>query len=105
MAGTSIMDRTDPPANPPPDPPGAHAPGSPGTPGSPKPTAPHPTRHSTSTRLLVTLGVIFLSVFLFLRTFAVEPFGVPTGSMAPTLIGNHREGFCPRCEHPIRVGI
>ena len=40
---------------------------------------------------------IFLVVFLFLRVGFVEPFGVPTGSMAPTLIGNHREGPCPRC--------
>jgi signal peptidase I len=48
---------------------------------------------------------VFLVVFLFLRTFAVEPFGVPTGSMAPTLIGNHRAGACPRCGYPVRVGL
>lgn len=56
-------------------------------------------------RLLLTLSVAFVCVFLFLRVFAVEPFGVPTGSMAPTLIGNHREVRCPRCGHPIRVGF
>ena len=32
---------------------------------------------------------------LFLRTMAVEPFGVPTGSMAPTLSGNHRAADLP----------
>jgi signal peptidase I len=36
--------------------------------------------------------------------FAVEPFGVPTGSMAPALIGNHREAPCPRCGYPVRLG-
>ncbi len=35
---------------------------------------------------------------------AIEPFGVPTGSMAPTLIGNHKVAACPRCGFVIRVG-
>ena len=56
-------------------------------------------------RMLLTVGVGFVALFLFLRTFALEPFGVPTGSMAPTLIGNHREGACPRCGYPVRVGF
>ena len=47
-------------------------------------------------RLLATIAIVFLIVFLFLRVGFVEPFGVPTGSMAPTLIGNHREAPCPR---------
>lgn len=46
----------------------------------------------------------FVCFFLLVRVIAVEPFGVPTGSMAPALIGNHREGPCPRCGHPVRVG-
>ena len=62
-------------------------------------------RDRSNTRLLLTLSVGFVSLFLFLRTFAVEPFGVPTGSMAPALIGNHREGACPRCGFPVRVGF
>ena len=56
-------------------------------------------------RLILTAGTGFLILFLFLRTFAIEPFGVPTGSMAPALIGNHREGPCPRCGYPVRVGF
>lgn len=56
-------------------------------------------------RLLATIAIVFLIVFLFLRVGFVEPFGVPTGSMAPTLIGNHREAPCPRCGYPVRVGI
>lgn len=74
--------------------------------GGRSPPKSHPRRPPVSNwRILLTIAVGFLTVFLFLRTFAVEPFGVPTGSMAPALIGNHREGPCPRCGHPIRVGI
>jgi len=62
-------------------------------------------RHASPPRLLATVAVVFLIVFLFIRVGFVEPFGVPTGSMAPTLIGNHREGPCPRCGFPVRVGI
>jgi signal peptidase I len=39
-------------------------------------------------------------VFLF-RTFVAEPFGVPTGSMGPTLLGRHKVGVCPECGKPI----
>ena len=55
-------------------------------------------------RRLVESLVLFISAILFLRTVAVEPFGVPTGSMAPTLVGNHRALACPRCGYPVRVG-
>ena len=64
-----------------------------------------PRRYTSPPRMLATIAVIFLVVFLFVRVGFVEPFGVPTGSMAPTLIGNHREAPCPRCSHPVRVGI
>ena len=68
-------------------------------------TAAEPTRPHVSTfRLLLTVSAAFVCIFLFLRVFAVEPFGVPTGSMAPSLIGNHRECPCPRCGLPVRVG-
>jgi signal peptidase I len=59
----------------------------------------------TAPRIRAAVAIVFLVVFLFLRVGFVEPFGVPTGSMAPTLIGNHREAGCPRCGYPIRVGI
>lgn len=64
-----------------------------------------PRRHASPPRMLATVSIVFLVVFLFVRVGFVEPFGVPTGSMAPTLIGNHREGPCPRCGYPVRVGI
>jgi signal peptidase I len=58
---------------------------------------------SASRRLTESL-IIFVGAILFLRALAVEPFGVPTGSMAPTLHGNHKCTDCPRCGFPIRVG-
>ncbi len=58
---------------------------------------------SPSRRLTESL-IIFVGAILFLRAVAVEPFGVPTGSMAPTLHGNHKCVDCPRCGFPIRVG-
>lgn len=56
-------------------------------------------------RRLAQWAVLGLSGFLLIRTAGVEPFGVPTGSMALTLLGNHREGFCPRCDERVCVGV
>jgi signal peptidase I len=55
-------------------------------------------------RRLAESLVLFLCAILFLRTVTVEPFGVPTGSMAPTLCGNHKALACPRCGYPVRIG-
>lgn len=65
---------------------------------------PTKTLPATSRRRLVESAVLFISAILFLRTVTVEPFGVPTGSMAPTFCGNHRALACPRCGYPVRVG-
>jgi signal peptidase I len=92
------MDRPEPPLElPPPD-----DPAPPPAVAVPKPEEEH--LHVSAPRLLFTVAITFTIIFLFLRTAAVEPFGVPTGSMAPALIGNHRECPCPRCTYPIRVG-
>lgn len=74
-------------------------------PTKPPQPAPHPPlRHATPFRVLLVVIVVFSGLFLVLRTVAVEPFGVPTGSMAPSLIGHHRDGPCPRCGYTVRVG-
>lgn len=39
------------------------------------------------------------------RTFAVEAYVVPTGSMAPTLLGVHREATCANCRFRFVVGV
>ena len=48
-----------------------------------------------------------LAVFcvLLVRTFSAEAYVVPTGSMAPTLLGLHREIDCPNCQFLFVVGI
>jgi len=56
-------------------------------------------------RLLLSVGGGLICTFLFLRAIVLEPFGVPTGSMAPALIGHHRQGICPRCDFLVRVGF
>ena len=50
------------------------------------------------------LVVLCLSILLF-RTFAAEAYIVPTGSMAPTLLGNHREVICPNCDFHVSMGL
>jgi signal peptidase I len=50
---------------------------------------------------LITLS---LSILLF-RTFAAEAYVVPTGSMAPTLLGIHRTIVCPNCQMHFVTGM
>jgi signal peptidase I len=40
--------------------------------------------------------IAFVLAFLF-RTFEAEAFVIPTGSMAPTLMGKHKDLACPMC--------
>jgi signal peptidase I len=46
--------------------------------------------------------IAFVLAFLF-RTFEAEAFVIPTGSMAPTLMGRHKDVVCPMCGHHFRV--
>lgn len=47
------------------------------------------------------LGILVI----VLRTFTAEAYVVPTGSMAPTLLGIHRESTCGNCEFRFAVGL
>jgi signal peptidase I len=53
------------------------------------------------------LGCIILGVGLAVvgRVFLIDSYQVPTGSMAPTLLGHHRECNCPRCGYLVQVGL
>ena len=47
--------------------------------------------------------VAFILALLF-RAFLAEAFVIPTGSMAPTLMGAHKDLFCDECGTPFQVG-
>jgi signal peptidase I len=50
-------------------------------------------------------SIVFALILAFLfRTFEAEAFVIPTGSMAPTLYGRHKEATCPKCGSHICVG-
>ena len=61
-------------------------------------------KHKESTRDTVE-SILFAFVLAFLfRTFEAEAFVIPTGSMAPTLYGRHKESTCSECGFSIVVG-
>src|SRR5262249_21564096 len=41
--------------------------------------------------------VVAMILALLVRGFEAEAFVIPTGSMAPTLMGRHKEVACPQC--------
>jgi signal peptidase I len=49
-----------------------------------------------------SIVIAFVLAFLF-RTFEAEAFVIPTGSMAPTLQGRHKDLLCENCGYRIRA--
>ncbi|MEX0978110.1 MAG: S26 family signal peptidase, partial [Pirellulales bacterium] len=50
-----------------------------------------------------SVAIAFILAFLF-RTFEAEAFVIPTGSMAPTLMGAHKDLLCPECGYQYPAG-
>src|SRR3984957_13511548 len=80
-------------------------------PPSPSPTDPLPASRSprsagaqrTIRETVESIIVAFVLAFLF-RTFEAEAFVIPTGSMAPTLQGRHKDLNCPKCGTHFTIG-
>lgn len=66
--------------------------------------APRDAGPAFTTRRVLEASVLALSFVLLFRALGAEPYEVPTGSMAPALLGHHRATTCPRCGHSVRVG-
>jgi signal peptidase I len=60
--------------------------------------------HAGPVRQTVELLVVLALGVLLARNFSAEAYVVPTGSMAPTLLGQHREINCSNCGIPYMVG-
>ncbi|QDT67455.1 signal peptidase I [Planctomycetes bacterium MalM25] len=63
--------------------------------GVPEPTAAQLSRRG-GRETMDALVVAFVLAFL-IRTYVAEAFVIPTGSMAPTLMGQHKDVFCDQC--------
>jgi signal peptidase I len=57
----------------------------------------------TARETVESIVIAFVLAFLF-RTFEAEAFVIPTGSMAPTLMGRHMDLKCPKCGYHYQVG-
>lgn len=69
------------------------------------PTAlPQPPVGITGPRRAVERAALVICSILVIRSAIIEPYGVPTGSMAMTMLGNHKRCNCPRCGIPVSVG-
>jgi signal peptidase I len=60
-------------------------------------------RHGSNRETIESVVIAFVLAFLF-RTFEAEAFVIPTGSMAPTLMGRHKEIACNECGWVFTVG-
>jgi signal peptidase I len=49
------------------------------------------------------VAIAFIMAFVF-KTFEAELYVIPTGSMAPTLYGRHKEVLCDGCQYRYTVG-
>ena len=60
---------------------------------------PAETTRETADQLLYSFVLLILG-----KAFLMEPFVIPTGSMAPTLYGRHKECQCEACDFEYQIG-
>ena len=70
------------------------------------PSVPHALQKEPKTALRDNLEslAIWILLLLLARQLVGEAFKIPTGSMAPTLLGEHRELRCPNCNWVFSLG-
>lgn len=68
-------------------------------------SAASPTRHESSLRYVVESLIALALAVLLVRSFTVEGYIISTGSMAPYLLGFHKQVVCPECRFPFTVGV
>jgi signal peptidase I len=66
------------------------------------PTPAAPVQSHAIRETVESIVIAFVLAFLF-RTFEAEAFVIPTGSMAPTLMGRHKDVVCPKCTYRYQV--
>ncbi len=62
-----------------------------------------PKRQESARETVEAVTIAFILAFVF-KTFEAEAFVIPTGSMAPTLYGRHKEVTCEGCSLSYTVG-
>jgi len=60
-------------------------------------------RTKSLVRPVVELGVALLILVVLFRSFLAGGYMIETGSMAPCLLGYHKEAHCPACQHRFAV--
>jgi signal peptidase I len=65
--------------------------------------APQQSHAAAIRETIESVAIAFVLAFLF-RTFEAEAFVIPTGSMAPTLMGRHKDLECPECHYKFQAG-
>ncbi|HSU69376.1 MAG TPA: S26 family signal peptidase, partial [Tepidisphaeraceae bacterium] len=68
----------------------------------PRPPAARPIEEGSIKETIESILVAFVLAFIF-RAFVVEAFVIPTGSMAPTLMGAHMRFVCQDCGYRFDV--
>lgn len=66
-------------------------------------TAAAPRKGKDDNRETVEAIVVAFILALLVRGFEAEAFVIPTGSMAPTLMGRHKETTCPQCGYVFTI--
>ncbi len=78
-------------------------PPAPGKPAATSPAWPWSLLGHAAVRETIESVIVAVVLAFLIRTFEAEAFVIPTGSMAPALMGAHKDLECPECACPFQV--